>query len=98
MIDFLGIPINILDGYQFKIKNPDKEKIKIKVIYIKKESLYFRPIYKNDTNITIVIPEDNPSKPSIKFIAFINPTTANNKNKYATKRDIFISTPKKCQD
>ena len=65
-------PINIFDGFQFQIRNPNKDPIRVqRVPLIKKEY---------DTNITNIDPVNIPSIPSIKlqkFIIPVNPITIN---------------------
>ena len=68
-------PINVLAGLKLYGKNPHKEphSAVIKIIDINAEPLSENTI-KREMQEIIAIPVDNPSSPSIRFIAFVNPT------------------------
>lgn len=68
-------PINVLAGLKLNGKNPTIEPASavINNIAIKGEAFKVNIINSEKHEIR-VIPEDNPSNPSIKFIAFVIPT------------------------
>ena len=68
-------PINVLAGLKLKGKNPsiDPAKAVINIIAIKGESFNVKIINKERQEIAH-IPEDSPSSPSIKLMAFVIPT------------------------
>ncbi len=67
-------PIKVFAGLKLKGINPDRAPARavINIIAITGES-FNENIINNDTHEMIDIPEDNPSNPSIRFIAFVIP-------------------------
>ena len=69
-------PINVLAGLKLNGKNPTIEPANavINSIDINGDDGVSKKIISNETHEISVIPDDSPSNPSIKFIAFVIPT------------------------
>lgn len=69
-------PINVLAGLKLNGKKPIKEPARavISNIAINGDDGFNINIINNEKQEINVIPDDNPSRPSIKFMAFVIPT------------------------
>jgi hypothetical protein len=87
-------PIKIFAGYQLNNRNERSVTIKNEESEISNSSLNCKPTAKKVPSITIDIVDANPSNPSIKFNAFVNPAIAKNVNGKTHQIGKTISYPK----